>query len=236
MGHIHKDQNPSRVKKFFTGNGFYLSLAACVVAVGGVAIATFADDLGDLMSAPETPRTSQSEAVDKNLTGVSDTRTSTTTASTTASSASTTTATAAPAEALYVLPLSNVVTKGYSNGQPVRSETMQDFRLHDGTDFAGEPGDRVMAAADGTVTAVEKDPLWGGCVTVDHGFGVISVSRGVTAEVKQGDTVTAGQVIGTLSSIPCEEADGPHLHLEIIAGGETMDPVAVIDKEIKTTE
>lgn len=229
MSQIHKDSHHSRLKKFFTGNGFYLSLAACVVAVGGVAIATFADDLGSQLSKPQTPSTTQNQAVDKNVTGVSDTRT--TTSSTTVSTTTTST-TLQPQKALYVLPLSNVVAKEYSNGKPVYNATLKDFRLHNGIDFAGENGDPVMALSDGTVTSVKTDSLWGGCVTIDHGFGVVSLCCGVTAEVKKGDTVKAGDVIGKLSSIPCEEADGAHLHLELSVSGEGMDPQNVISQEL----
>ena len=52
------------------------------------------------------------------------------------------------------------------------------------------------------------------------------------AAVKKGDTVKAGDVIGKLSSIPCEEADGAHLHLELSVSGEGMDPQNVISQEL----
>lgn len=239
MSHIHKDKS-SKVKRFFTGNGFYLSLAACVVAVGGVALATFVGDFDALFS-PDTQKPSQSEPVDKNVTGVPDTSTTATTAQTTTTTTTTTAKpvvnTTAPDDTdFYVLPLSNVVCKEFSDGQPIYSETMKDFRLHDGVDFRGKHGDKVMAVANGTVTAILSDALWGNGVTIDHGYGVSSTYYGVTASVKKGDTVKAGQAIGKLSSVPCESMDGEHLHLEIKAGNEMLNPIEAIGREVNYEE
>lgn len=237
MSHIHKE-GPSRVKKFLTGNGFYLSLALCVIAVAGVAVATFTGRLGSQLSSQnKNTNSSQSQPADKPATGIPDDR-SKTTASTAAHSSTTSSGNEKPAanttaeSVLYVLPLSNTVLKPFSNGQPAYSQTMADFRLHNGTDFSGKEGDTVMAVTDGTVTAVSTDALWGDTVEMDHGFGVKAVYRGVKATVKKGDTVKAGKAIGTLTSIPCEKADGPHLHLELTADGKLLDPVKAIGKEV----
>ena len=41
-------------------------------------------------------------------------------------------------------------------------------------------------------------------------------------QVKQGD------VIGTVSKIPCESKDPKHLHVEVKVGDKLIDPLAVI--------
>lgn len=239
MGQMNFDKK-SGWKKFFTGKGFYLALAVCLVAVCGVAVATFMDalpqsDSGSSQGTPTTaaPAPTTAKPVDKPVTNIPDDRT--TAASTTAPT------TAAPTEKpvdtkpadLFVLPLSNEVLLPFSE-EPMFSQTMQDWRAHNGTDFKGELGQDVKAAADGTIAKVESDPLWGGVVEIDHGFHIVSRYCGVTAKgLTVGQKVTVGEVIGTLSEIPCEIVDEPHLHLEILTEGKYVDPVQAIGLEVK---
>ena len=45
-------------------------------------------------------------------------------------------------------------------------------------------------------------------------------------KVKEGDTVSAGQVLGTVGSVSCECAEESHLHLEVKQGDSYLDPAA----------
>ena len=45
-------------------------------------------------------------------------------------------------------------------------------------------------------------------------------------KVKEGDTVSAGQVLGTVGSVSCECAEERHLHLEVKQGDSYLDPAA----------
>ncbi len=219
----------SRFKRFIEGRGFYVALAACLLATGGIAVATFGETLfvsqgKDNTSSPiERP-------VEQIVTGEPEDRTTTTTAPTTTTTAST------PAADLFVLPMGNTVLKPFSDGAPVYSETMKDWRTHDGADFVGEAGQTVRALADGTVTAVSKHPLWGGCVTIDHGLGVLSYYFGVEPTVKQGNVVTVGATIGKLSTSPCESGERDHLHLEMTVDGTRVDPIKTIGREVRMVE
>lgn len=126
----------------------------------------------------------------------------------------------------YVLPMGSFITKDYSGDAVVYSNTMQDWRVHTGVDFGDNRGQSVLAIADGTVTDVREDALWGVVLTVDHGGGIIArycgLEKGSTPEV---DTeVEQGVVIGRLGEIPVESKDGPHLHLEIRRNGVRIDP------------
>lgn len=229
-------RKPSRFKKFLSGKGFYAVLAICLLVIAGVAFVTFSDSLGVSQKEPEdTTGSTDGQQVVERVTGVADTRTTTaTTAVTTAkTTAATTVKTTANANPLFVLPGSNAVTKGFSGNTPVFSKTMGDWRCHNGADFSGNEGMTVKAIADGTVKSVSEDAAWGGVIVIDHGFGVQSRYCGVTASVKAGDTVKVGDKIGTLSGVPCESADGCHLHLEITVSGTYADPVKTIDKEVK---
>lgn len=111
-----------------------------------------------------------------------------TTTTTTAATTSAATTTTAPAADLYVLPLGNTLQQPYSGTELLYSVTMQDWRTHEGADFAGEQGQAVKALADGRVTAVESDVFWGERVTIDHGTGVQSTYCGLKPTVKAGDT------------------------------------------------
>ena len=242
MGDIKFDKKFS-MKRLFRGKGFYLALALCLVAVCGVAVVTFLDSLPQAnkgtvstpSSRPTTPTTLHQ--VDRPVTNVPDPRTTASAGTTTTVSSATTTAVTAnttPAD-LFILPLSNEVLAGYSNGKLVYSQTMGDWRTHNGTDFKGEKNQQVKALADGSVLAVEEDPLWGNTVSIDHGFGIRSLYCGVSASgLKKGDKVKVGDVIGKLTDIPCEILEGPHLHLEITVNGAYADPVQAIGREVKT--
>ncbi len=217
----------SRFKRFIDGRGFYVALAACLLATGGIAVATFGETL--FVSQGESNPSSQiTRPVEQVVSGVPEDTTTTTQAPTT----TTTTSTADT----YVFPLGNTLLKPFSAGAPVYSETMKDWRTHDGADFVGENGQEVRALADGTVTEVKTHPLWGGCVTIDHGLGVMSHYYGVEPSVKKGSTVTVGRPIGALATSPCEAGERPHLHLEITVDGVRVDPVETIGREVRAAE
>lgn len=240
MDHSSKPEKTPFLKKL-SGKGFYFALAVCIVAIGGVATAAFAGNFNGIDQAGDEPArttTTNDRAVNEPATDVPDTRPTTTT-TTTVTTTTTTTTTAPDEEAnapvtsqLMVLPMGNQLVKEFSDGKAVYSDTMADFRTHDGADFAGQSGDKVVAVSAGKVTEVKEDALWGKTITIDHDHGITSTYCGVTATVKEGDTVKAGDAIGVLSDIPCELLSGHHLHLEIAVNGETVDPVEAIGLEV----
>lgn len=214
--------------RFFRRNGVYFALIISMLLVGAVIVA----GLTRQITKPEDENSMNAQQqVEQKVTGQKDTRTSSVTTQTTAKLTTTTTAVEAPQ--LYLLPLTNTVQKAFSADGPVYCDTMKDWRLHLGVDFAGEEGQRVKAVARGTVLTVKNDPLWGGVVEIDHGVGVITRYCGVAALVRVGDKVDAGQAIGNLQTIPCECAQTPHLHLEMMADGVPIDPVAAIAVDVR---
>lgn len=206
--------------------GFFAVLMLCLIAVGGVAATTFSSSFNDTPAFEETTVTTTVTTTSVAPVAVSP-ATTTATVSTTAA-----TTTTAPAE-LFVLPLSNKVLTSFST-QPIYNETLDSYRAHTATDFDGEEGQAVRPFANGTVTVVEDDPLWGGCVTVDHGEGVISVYRGIVPSVDVGDEVTTDDRLGTLDAVPCESKLGPHLHLELYKDGEAADTAALFGDRLIT--
>ena len=118
---------------------------------------------------------------------------------------------------------------------------------HEGIDFAADRGTPVRAAASGTVVRVDRefvdwdgdaltaaldaalalgytpdetlDRIRGRQVWIEHGRRVVTryAHLEAVADLFVGQTVTRGEVIGTVGSSGFEEG-GPHLHFEIRVG------------------
>lgn len=231
-------------KQLIKDKGFYIALAVCLLAVGVVAAVSLSRALptADEDTLPTTPTTTgetqattptTAQPVQNPVSNIADLRT-TAPVTTTTTTAPTT---ASQPQDLYVLPLTNEVSRAFSADQPVYSKTMGDWRTHNGVDFVGAAGQAVKAAADGEITAVRQDVLWGDIIEIDHGFGIVTRYCGVSARnVAVGDTVRVGQEIGVLSAIPCEAEEGEHLHFEVLSGDQYLDAVAVIGVDVRYTK
>lgn len=130
----------------------------------------------------------------------------------------------------FHVPLRNAVGKDYSMGVPVFSETMKDYRTHNGVDFKGVKGESVSTVAEGTVISVTTDSLHGNTVTVDHGNGIISAVSGLADEalVGEGTYVYSDTIIGVVGEMPVEAQDDSHIHLEMRVNGELVDPLEIM--------
>jgi len=99
---------------------------------------------------------------------------------------------------------------------------------HSGVDVAAAKGTPIHAPAGGIVTFANPDLyLTGGTVLVDHGHGVSSnflhMSR---IEVKVGDRVEQGQVIGLVGATG--RATGPHMHWGMNWFNVRVDPQSLM--------
>lgn len=130
----------------------------------------------------------------------------------------------------YALPISNEIITPFSNGELVKNVTLNDWRTHDGIDIQADQGAEVLAVADGTVSDIRSDPLWGTVLTIDHIDGNQSVYCGLdkVVPVKVGDAVMVKQVVGKVDGVPCEINQSNHLHLAIKNDGKWVDPLKVI--------
>lgn len=106
------------------------------------------------------------------------------------------------------------------NGQPRNA--------HRGLDFRAAAGDPIRAVADGVVALADSQFFAGNVVYVDHGLGVFSVYMHMSEiGVKEGDTITRGQVIGKVGSTG--RVTGPHLHLSLMLQGTGADPLPLLE-------
>ncbi len=132
----------------------------------------------------------------------------------------------------FSLPMGTEILKDYSNGEMVSSKTMGDWRVHNGIDFTGSESDNIFSIQSGKVTNVYDDPMWGIVIEIDHGNTMTAKYCGFKSgtTVKKGDTVKKGGTLGQLGIIPIEQADTPHLHLEITVNGVIVDPLAAMNR------
>ncbi len=99
--------------------------------------------------------------------------------------------------------------------------------FHEGIDISSDKGDPVYATADGVVETASYSGDYGNLIEIRHGFG-LSTRYGHLSKyaVKVGDTVKRGQVIGYVGATG--RATGSHLHYEILANGQRIDPLRLL--------
>ena len=107
------------------------------------------------------------------------------------------------------------------------------YMQNSGIDYILEEEFDVVSILDGTVTNVSKDELLGNIVEIKHDSNYISIYQSLGAiNVKKGDIVTKGQVIGKSGTNQIDKDMGNHLHFELYIKGQIVDPTLHIDKEI----
>ncbi|AFZ06640.1 Peptidase M23 [Oscillatoria nigro-viridis PCC 7112] len=124
-------------------------------------------------------------------------------------------------------PNSGEITTIYGVRRYYNGVFAQDY-YHRGVDYAGAYGSPVVAPAAGRVSLVGRESqgfkIHGNVVGLDHGQGVASILMHLSRiDVKEGDVVKAGQVIGALGSTGA--STGPHLHWGLYVHGQSVDPV-----------
>jgi len=99
-----------------------------------------------------------------------------------------------------------------------------DQQTHLGFDLAVTEHVPVAAANSGTVLNASWLGIYGNCVILDHGMGVQSLyAHLMSFDVKVGDKVTRGQIVGRSDSTGL--AGGDHLHFTMLVGGRMVNPV-----------
>lgn len=99
---------------------------------------------------------------------------------------------------------------------------------HAGLDLAAPAGSPVIAPAAGTVTLAQGPfTLEGNLVMIDHGQGLVSAFLHLSRiDVKAGDTIAQGQLIGTVGRTG--RATGPHLHWGVSWRDVRIDPARLL--------
>jgi len=127
----------------------------------------------------------------------------------------------------FLRPNSGPITTIYGVRRYYNGELAKDY-YHSGIDYAGSEGSPVIAPAAGRVVLVGRESqgfkVHGNCIGIDHGQGVTSIFMHLSRiNVKEGDFVQAGQVIGEVGATGA--ATGSHLHWSLYIQGQAVDPV-----------
>lgn len=118
------------------------------------------------------------------------------------------------------------IIKDYSDTKLQFNETLNKWEAHFSVDLTGDDTS-VLSVLDGTVSDVSYKYMSGYIVTIDHadGFSSVYASLDENVEVKEGDKVSKGQKIGTMSTSAVGEAGyGAHLDFTLKQNGVEVDP------------
>lgn len=138
---------------------------------------------------------------------------------------------AAPTNIQATYPVdSKEVLKEFSDGKPIYSATMGDWRTHDGTDFKAEVGSKVKAIADGVIKDVYQDPSYGTTVSIEHASGFIAYYSGLDDKklIEKGKKVKSGETIGIIGKVPCEVSEPAHLHFSVFKDSKFINPMTIL--------
>ena len=127
--------------------------------------------------------------------------------------------------------LGTKVDREYSEKEPSYSKTLDLWEIHKGLDISADKGYEVKSLLDGKVVNVFKDDKHGISVRVEGANNVVVVYSNLDEKtnVKKGQEVTEGQVLGTVgNTTSVESEDGTHVHVEAFKGEESIDPMTLL--------
>lgn len=240
-----KKQGFAKVRAAMKGKGFIVALALSVAAVGFSTYYAYNNIMNGFGGENSDELFIE---VDKNQPGVplvtttaQSTIPSATTATTTPPQTSANTGTepqTEPANNFFAassprtMPSDGEIINEYSDGELVKSQTLNLWQTHDGVDIAAEIGTDIKACAEGQILNIWEDALWGVCVSIDHGDGHISSVYGLDANVPVsiGQEIACGDIIGKAgNTAECECKLAPHIHFEVKKDGGFINPLSFIE-------
>lgn len=137
-----------------------------------------------------------------------------------------------PSEPDFVLPVENNISKTYSDTALQYSATYGDMRLHTGIDILCDKDSNIKAVYNGKIASITDTADYGKVITIEHTPEITVKYCGMAnTNFKEGDTVLSGDVIGVSGDIPCECADNPHIHIEVLKGGKVVSPLKALGLE-----
>lgn len=133
----------------------------------------------------------------------------------------------------FAMPVFGDVSYAYAMDKLTYSKTLEDWRVHQGVDLAAGRGTNVKAVADGIVTDVKSDPLFGIVVVIDHQNGLRTVYANLASDemASPNQIVKKGDIIGCVGNTAISEsAEQPHLHFEVLKNNVWVDPMSYLPK------
>ncbi len=126
----------------------------------------------------------------------------------------------------------------YAFGMRKRHPIYKTRKMHKGVDMSCKRGVPVYATGDGIVEKTDRGMRrrgYGQQILLNHEFGYKTRYAHLDQiNVRAGDKVTRGQIIGTVGSTG--GSTGPHLHYEVIYMGRNVNPVNYFNKNMTSDE
>jgi murein DD-endopeptidase MepM/ murein hydrolase activator NlpD len=99
--------------------------------------------------------------------------------------------------------------------------------VHKGMDFRAATGTPVRAGNSGVVVLARPLYYEGGCVVIDHGLGLYTISMHLSRiDVKEGQRVATGESLGLSGATG--RVTGPHLHWAVRWQNAYLDPAKLL--------
>ncbi len=123
------------------------------------------------------------------------------------------------------LPVRGRVSSGFG---PRRHPVDGRPHFHSGIDVAAARGSEVVSPAAGEVVETGSGGASGRYLRVRHGDGTVSSYAHLERiDVREGDRIEGGQILGTVGTTG--RTTGPHLHLSVLREGSAIDPTAWLE-------
>lgn len=124
-----------------------------------------------------------------------------------------------------VAPLKGIVTSKFGwRKHPLYQKEL----FHDGIDIDGKKGEKIVSAMNGEVIEVGQEASYGKYIKIKHEDEIYTLYAHCDAiEVKEGQKVEAGEVIGKVGNSGA--VLGVHLHFEIWKEDTVLDPLKYLD-------
>ncbi len=124
----------------------------------------------------------------------------------------------------FLPPTASIQTSPFGVRRTYNGKTQS---IHQGLDFRAAVGTPIRAVAAGKVVIARPMYFEGGLVAIDHGEGLFTLYMHLSEFVaKEGDLVTAGQVIAKSGSTGRSAA--PHLHLGVQWQNTYLEPATLL--------
>ena len=121
-----------------------------------------------------------------------------------------------------IWPIKGVITSRFGNRTPTEIVTAN----HKGLDIAGNMGDNIVSAMDGTVVQYSEEGDYGKHLRIQSGEVLTLYAHCSELLVQEGSTVKQGDVIAKVGATG--RATGPHLHFEIRRDDRFINPELIM--------
>lgn len=121
-----------------------------------------------------------------------------------------------------IWPIKGVITSRFGNRTPTEIVTAN----HKGLDIAGNTGDNIVSAMDGTVVQYSEEGDYGKHLRIQNGEVLTLYAHCSELLVQEGSTVKRGDVIAKVGATG--RATGPHLHFEIRRDDRFINPELIL--------